>query len=61
MMPTPKKAWLTATIMATALVLSACGGSGSSPETRDTAYGKVEGVDDGARSGTYFWKGIPFA
>ena len=24
-------------------------------------YGKVEGVDDTAHSGTYFWKGVPFA
>jgi para-nitrobenzyl esterase len=30
-------------------------------QVRDTAYGKVEGVDDQARSGTYFWKGVPFA
>lgn len=31
------------------------------PETRTTRYGEVEGVNDSARSGTYFWKGIPFA
>ncbi len=28
---------------------------------RTTAQGKVEGVDDGAGGGTYYWKGIPFA
>ena len=28
---------------------------------RDTAFGRVEGFDDSAASGTYFWKGIPFA
>jgi para-nitrobenzyl esterase len=28
---------------------------------RDTVYGPVTGVDDSAASGTYFWKGIPFA
>jgi para-nitrobenzyl esterase len=31
------------------------------PQVRDTVYGKVEGVDDSARSGTYYWKGVPFA
>ena len=60
----PATAWLTAAALATTLMLGACGGSGSgddAPEVRETAYGKVEGVDDSARSGTYFWKGIPFA
>lgn len=28
---------------------------------RATAQGKLEGVDDTAGSGTYFWKGVPFA
>jgi len=40
--------------------LSGCGGS-SPPEVRTTAYGLVQGVNDSASSGTYFWKGIPFA
>ncbi|WP_432731952.1 carboxylesterase/lipase family protein [Variovorax sp. W6] len=31
------------------------------PMVRQTAAGKVEGVDDSAKSGTWFWKGIPFA
>lgn len=31
------------------------------PMVRQTLAGKVEGVDDGAVSGTHFWKGIPFA
>lgn len=67
MTPTHPKTWLTAAAMATTLLLGACGGSGSdgdkpaSPETRATAYGKVEGVNDSSQSGTYFWKGIPFA
>jgi len=36
---------------------------GASPAdvVRTTVYGRVEGVDDSARSGTCFWKGIPFA
>ena len=61
MKPINATRWLTAAAMATTLVLSACGGSSDAPETRDTAYGKVQGVDDGAKSGTYYWKGIPFA
>lgn len=37
--------------------------SAASPaaQIRDTAYGPVAGVDDASKSGTYFWKGIPFA
>ncbi|WP_176664374.1 carboxylesterase family protein [Variovorax sp. SG517] len=31
------------------------------PMVRQTTVGKVEGVDDSARTGTWFWKGIPFA
>ncbi|RTQ37621.1 carboxylesterase/lipase family protein [Variovorax gossypii] len=31
------------------------------PMVRQTTAGKVEGVDDSAKSGTWFWKGIPFA
>lgn len=37
------------------------GGVDSSPVVRTTAYGKVLGVNDARASGTYFWKGIPFA
>ncbi|MGO4391563.1 carboxylesterase/lipase family protein [Variovorax sp. M-6] len=31
------------------------------PTLRQTAQGKVEGVDDSTRSGTWWWKGLPFA
>jgi para-nitrobenzyl esterase len=31
------------------------------PMVRQTTAGKIEGVDDSASSGTYFWKGVPFA
>ncbi|MGR4869857.1 carboxylesterase/lipase family protein [Variovorax sp. LARHSF232] len=31
------------------------------PTVRSTAQGKVEGIDDSAGSGTYAWKGLPFA
>ncbi|WP_051303351.1 carboxylesterase/lipase family protein [Comamonas composti] len=51
-----------------ALGLAACGGSereepevSEGPEVRETAYGKLLGVDDSTVSGTYFWKGVPFA
>jgi para-nitrobenzyl esterase len=45
-------------------LLSACGGSAekpASPVLRATTYGQVEGMDDTSASGTYYWKGIPFA
>ena len=41
--------------------LSGCGGGSHPPEIRTTTYGPVQGVNDSANSGTYFWKGIPFA
>lgn len=41
--------------------LSGCGGSSTPPELRLTTYGQVQGLDDSANSGTYSWKGIPFA
>jgi len=31
------------------------------PVVRQTSAGKIEGVDDSANSGSYFWKGVPFA
>ncbi|RZL45873.1 MAG: carboxylesterase/lipase family protein [Variovorax sp.] len=31
------------------------------PMVRQTVAGKIEGVDDSAASGTWFWKGVPFA
>lgn len=42
------------------LLLAACGGSDSDPLLRQTHLGEVRGAEDGA-SGTYAWKGIPFA
>jgi len=35
--------------------------SGRSPVVRATQYGPIEGVDDTARSGTFYWFGVPFA
>lgn len=50
------------TVLAAAgALLSACGGSDPNPVARATVYGEVVGVDDSTASGTYFWKGIPFA
>ena len=56
--------WLAAASVIVFL-LSACG-SGSDapnqgPEVRATTYGNIVGVNDTAKSGTYFWKGVPFA
>lgn len=44
------------------LAVAGCGGdSGNPPEVRETAYGTVRGADASAITGTYSWKGIPFA
>lgn len=44
------------------LALAGCGGGSSTPpEVRETAHGTVRGVDASASTGTYSWKGIPFA
>ncbi len=51
--------------MVTCAALAACGGGSSdgadNPIVRQTVAGKVEGVDDSAATGTYAWKGVPFA
>ena len=45
-----------------AALTTACGGSGGTPpELRETRYGMVRGTDDSATSGTYAWKGVPYA
>jgi para-nitrobenzyl esterase len=46
-----------------ACTLSACGGDDAAPPPtlRATSFGLVQGNDDSAKSGTYSWKGIPFA
>ena len=41
--------------------LSAAAGERQADLERTTRFGKVLGVDDSANSGTYAWKGIPFA
>ena len=48
--------------LAALVTLASCGGSDDEdPTQRQTAYGRVQGVDDSAKSGTYAWKGVPFA
>jgi para-nitrobenzyl esterase len=45
-----------------AISLGACGGDDDPPATlRATNFGLVAGSDNSATSGTYSWKGIPFA
>ncbi len=57
----PCAAWLLATLAAL-VTLGGCGGSDDEdPAQRQTSYGRVQGVDDSAKSGTYVWKGVPFA
>lgn len=54
---------LGALALAACSFVAGCGGSSDNdgPMVRATAAGKVEGVDDGARNGTWTWKGVPFA
>lgn len=62
-MPLTKKAALGVLIFAVG-ILDACAGNGSNdqaPELRETTYGRVLGVNDSKNSGTYAWKGVPFA
>jgi para-nitrobenzyl esterase len=51
--------FLTCTLMTACAVVNAK--NNVAPQIRTTAYGVVQGVNDQARSGTYFWEGIPFA
>jgi len=53
---------LVATLSLAIAALAGCGGSDDEdPTLRQTAYGRVQGADDSAKSGTYAWKGVPFA
>lgn len=57
----PKMAGLCALAL-TCGILAACGGgSDPGPEVRTTLYGTVVGVNDSNGTGTYSWKGVPFA
>lgn len=48
---------------AAAILVSACGGGSSTlpPTLIATSFGQVDGADNSATSGTYAWKGVPFA
>ncbi|MBI5258399.1 MAG: carboxylesterase family protein [Burkholderiales bacterium] len=52
---------LPAALIATSTLLGACGGDEASPTLRDTTLGPLQGVDNSASSGTYAWKGVPYA
>jgi para-nitrobenzyl esterase len=53
--------WLLAACMAFFLQSAALGAGAHAPVQRHTQYGAVVGVDDSAATGTYAWKGVPFA
>jgi para-nitrobenzyl esterase len=49
-------------LLAAAISASGCGGGDApQPTVRATTFGRVQGSDNSATSGTYAWKGIPFA
>lgn len=53
--------WLPAVALGAALALAGCGGGGNPPTVRDTSLGALQGVDQSETSGTYAWKGVPYA
>ncbi|RCW72721.1 carboxylesterase/lipase family protein [Pseudorhodoferax soli] len=49
-------------VLAACAGLASCGGSDDdAPTVRSTAAGKLQGVDDSARNGTWAWKGVRYA
>jgi len=53
--------WLAAACIALVFQIPTWAGAGPSPVEQRTRFGTVIGIDDSAASGTYFWKGVPFA
>lgn len=53
--------WAAAAMLSAGMLLGACGGGDDPPTLRDTTFGRIQGSDDSATTGTYAWKGIPFA
>jgi para-nitrobenzyl esterase len=53
--------WLAAACIAFALQTPVWAGAGPSPVEQRTRFGTVIGIDDSAATGTYAWKGVPFA
>lgn len=54
---------LLAALIGAAALLAGCGGNDEEtpPTIRETTFGLVEGQDLSAASGTYAWKGVPYA
>ncbi len=52
-----------ARMLAASMLLGGCGGGedDTPPTVRDTSLGRIQGSDDSAATGTYAWKGVPFA
>ncbi|PZP98507.1 MAG: carboxylesterase [Variovorax paradoxus] len=49
-------------VLAACAALAGCGGSDDdAPTVRSTAAGKLQGIDDSARNGTWAWKGVRYA
>ena len=48
-------------LVAACAALSACGGDDPSATQADTTFGRIQGVDNSATTGTLAWKGIPYA
>ena len=53
--------WLAAACIAFALQTPVWAGGGPSPVEQRIRFGTVIGIDDSAATGTYAWKGVPFA
>lgn len=56
--------WLGGGVGAICVTMAACGGGeppAAGPEVRQLVQGTVKGRNDAAHTGTYHWKGIPFA
>ena len=53
--------WLAAAGIALVLQIPAWASGAPSPVEQRTRFGTVIGIDDSAASGTYAWKGVPFA
>ncbi len=54
------RSWALISVCLASFMLNACG-NGDGPEIRNTTYGVIRGTDDSAGTGTYSWKGIPYA
>ena len=49
-------------LVAACAATTACGGNDETAPTQvDINLGTIQGADDSSRTGTYFWKGVPFA